>query len=66
METQYDQTEMERAILGRMKEDKMTGGLRSRLRALWHHGGRSMKNISRKERLNAPAVPLIGPVNKPL
>ena len=66
MDTEYDQSEMQRAILGTMKKDKMTGGLRSRLNAVWHHGGRSMTNISRKDRHNAAPVPLIGPVNKPL
>ena len=66
METQYDQTEMERAIMGTMKNDKMTGGLRSRLNAVWHHGGRTMETITRKERHNAPPVPIIGPMNKPL
>ena len=66
METQYDQAEMERAIMGTLKNDKMTGGLRSRLNAVWHHGGRSIENVTRKDRHNAPSIPIIGPCMKPL
>ena len=66
MDTQYDQSEMERAILGTLENDKRVGGLKSRLNAVWHHGGRSTDKISRKDRVNAPPVPRIGPVMKPL
>ena len=66
METEYDQSEMERAIIGHMHKDKMNGGLPSRLRATWSNGGRSLSTVSKAERYAAEPIPIIGPVNKPL
>ena len=65
MDTQYNQAEMAKAILGHFENGKMTGGLPSRLRATWSHGGRSMNCVTRAERHAAPPVPLCGPMNKP-
>ena len=67
METEYDQEAVERAILGTVGENgQRIGGLPSRLRATWTHGGRSMNEISRSNRLLAPKVPIVGPMNRPL
>ena len=67
METEYDQKEVERSIIGTVGErGELVGGLPSRLRATWSHGGRSMNDVRRADRLLAPKVPLVGPMNKPL
>ena len=67
MEHEYDQTKMENAIIGTVGDNgERVGGLPSRLRATWTHGGRSMNEISRPNRLLAPPVPIIGPMNRPL
>ena len=67
MDTEYDQNEMERAIIGTVGErGERVGGLPSRLRATWTHGGRSMNDVRRADRLLAPKIPLIGPMNRPL
>ena len=67
MDTEYDQAEVERAIIGTVGErGERTGGLPSRLRATWSHGGRSMNDVRRADRLVAPKIPIIGPMNRPL
>ena len=65
MDTEYDQSEVERSIIGTVGErGERVGGLPSRLRATWSHGGRSMNDVRRGDRLSAPKVPLIGPMNR--
>ena len=67
MEHEYSQEAMERAILGTVGDNgERLGGLPSRLRATWTHGGRSMNEITRSNRLLAPKVPIQGPMNRPL
>ena len=65
-DTVYDQETMRNAILGRLKNDKMVGGLVSRLNATFHHGGRLMCDITKAARYAAPPTPIIGPHNRPL
>ena len=67
MDHEYDQQKMENAIIGKIGENgERVGGLPSRLRATWSHGGRSMNEISRSNRILAPKIPIIGPMNRPL
>ena len=65
-DTEYDQNEMRRAILGTLENDTMKGGLPSRLAATWHHGGRGFHEVSRTDRINCPPVDPIGPMSQPL
>ena len=57
---------MREAILGKLKNDKMVGGLVSRLNATFEHGGRLMNDLTRATRYAANPVPIIGPYNRPL